>query len=297
MGTKVRNDKIDIVRGIAILLVVMGHIIYEFQGAEHGFLYNAIFAVQMPLFMIISGYITIYSRPVDSISAFGKRLLKRTLALMLPWLVWTLMRYFVQGVEVPLLRYLLYLFEHMDVGYWFLVSLWTIDLVFNLSLLFSSLGKQKELKKYPKLFVQCVYVVILFGCLFLIGMLIGFNSFAIKYSLYYLPFFCLGYLFAYVYDDISEKKWFNTASSVFITACGVVFAVLCYRFNVKNSDDTVLNILIRLLASLSGCTVIFGTINKLSCNSKAWSVIKFYGKHSLELYVIHYFFLNLIKTY
>lgn len=296
MGIKVRNEKIDIVRGIAILMVVMGHALSAFRGSENTFIYNVIFAVQMPLFMIISGYVAIYSKPVDSFAAFGKRLLRRTVALMLPWLVWTVIRYFIFAPQQSIFNYISYLLGHMDTGYWFLASLWTIDLIFNLSSLFSSLGKQKHLKKYSKLFVQCVYIGLLFVVLFIIGWLIGLNVFAIRYSLYYLPFFCLGYLFAYVYSDVAGKKWFEVLSAAVVAACGVAFAVLCVKFNVLGSDNSISNIALRIITSLSGCAVIFWTISKLPCTAKVWSVIKFYGMHSLELYITHYFFLNLVSA-
>ena len=296
MGTKARNEKIDIVRGIAILMVVMGHALSAFQGAENTFVYNVIFAVQMPLFMIISGYVAIYSKSVDGLPAFGKRLARRTVALMLPWVVWTIIRYIVTAPQQSIFDYMSYLFGHMDTGYWFLVSLWTIDFIFNLSALFSSIGKQKQLNKYHRLLVQCGYIGVLFALLFVIGRLVGFNVFAIRYSLYYLPFFCLGYLFACVSVDIVGEKWFDVLSAAVVAVCGLAFAILCVKFNVQGSDDSIFNIAVRIITSLSGCAVIFWTIDKLSCTAKAWSIIKFYGNHSLELYIIHYFFLNLVNT-
>lgn len=56
-----RDTRIDFLKGIAILLVVLGHIIdgNMAQGVIHGewlnYLYNAIYLFHMPLFFVLSG--------------------------------------------------------------------------------------------------------------------------------------------------------------------------------------------------------------------------------------------------
>ena len=66
---KQRNAHVDYIRGIAILLVMLGHTVSN-NGmndfADSG-MYKVIFALQMPLFMLVSGYVTKYSRPIFSL--------------------------------------------------------------------------------------------------------------------------------------------------------------------------------------------------------------------------------------
>ena len=62
---RTRNHSVDIVRGLAMLLVVLGHTISgTCTGYENTFLLRVIWTLQMPMFFIISGYVTRYSKPL-----------------------------------------------------------------------------------------------------------------------------------------------------------------------------------------------------------------------------------------
>lgn len=51
-----RISYIDQLKGIAILLVVLGHVI-GYNNCENSFLWRFIYSFHMPLFMFISGYV------------------------------------------------------------------------------------------------------------------------------------------------------------------------------------------------------------------------------------------------
>mgnify|MGYP002672497968 CR=1 FL=1 len=85
-----RNSSVDIIRGFAMLLVVLGHTISgTVKECSDSLLFQAIWTLQMPLFIVISGYVTRYSRPLVD-SSLWKFVKKRTLAYLLPWGVWTI---------------------------------------------------------------------------------------------------------------------------------------------------------------------------------------------------------------
>ena len=69
---KVRDTRIDFIRGEAILMVILGHTISNngIVGFESSGLYRIIFALQMPLFILISGFVTVYSKPINSVKSF-----------------------------------------------------------------------------------------------------------------------------------------------------------------------------------------------------------------------------------
>ena len=85
-----RNNTVDIIRGFAMLLVVLGHTMSgctaDFQDS---FLFQVIWTLQMPLFIIISGYVTRYSRPLLNGGALWSFVKKRSLAYLFPWAIWT----------------------------------------------------------------------------------------------------------------------------------------------------------------------------------------------------------------
>ena len=61
---KQRNLSIDAVKGVAIVLVVIGHV-FVHNHMEDPYVYDFIKAVQMPLFIIISGYLCGQGRKIS----------------------------------------------------------------------------------------------------------------------------------------------------------------------------------------------------------------------------------------
>ncbi|MBO7520241.1 MAG: acyltransferase family protein, partial [Clostridia bacterium] len=87
--TKERNRFVDIMRGVAMLLVVLGHTMTgSTENSENTFIFGIVWSLQMPLFILISGYVTRYSREIVSLKDLFKFFLKRTTAYLLPFAVW-----------------------------------------------------------------------------------------------------------------------------------------------------------------------------------------------------------------
>ena len=94
--TENRNQFVDVMRGIAMLLVVLQHTMSGCTvGAENTFVFNIAWSLQMPLFILISGYVTKYSRPISNSKGLWKYVKRRTVAYMLPWAVWS---FLVRGI-------------------------------------------------------------------------------------------------------------------------------------------------------------------------------------------------------
>lgn len=54
---KERDGRLDCIKGIAISLVIIGHILQIcYEDYSSTFLYNIIWTLQIPLFVIVSGY-------------------------------------------------------------------------------------------------------------------------------------------------------------------------------------------------------------------------------------------------
>lgn len=122
-----RDISLDAVKGFAILLVMLGHCIVLNELADP-YLYDAIAAVQMPLFMAVSGYLAgrrhdnLGQKPdlKRNVQTFGKR----SVAYLVPFFTWMII------VSFPhCLRELKTELFHLDYGLWFLATLWIITLV------------------------------------------------------------------------------------------------------------------------------------------------------------------------
>ena len=54
---KDRDGRLDCIKGISISLVLIGHILqYGYENYSSTFLFNIIWTLQIPLFVIVSGY-------------------------------------------------------------------------------------------------------------------------------------------------------------------------------------------------------------------------------------------------
>lgn len=122
-----RDISLDAVKGFAILLVMLGHCIVLNELADP-YLYDAIAAVQMPLFMAVSGYLAgrrhdnLGQKPdlKRSVKTFGKR----SVTYLVPFFTWMILVSFphcLQELKTELF--------HLDYGLWFLATLWNITLV------------------------------------------------------------------------------------------------------------------------------------------------------------------------
>ncbi len=88
---KIRIDYIDEIRGLAILLVVMGHII-QFNGiSTNNPVFEFIYSFHMPLFFAISGYITQKVTHINNINQYILFIKKKCRSLIVPLLTWSLL--------------------------------------------------------------------------------------------------------------------------------------------------------------------------------------------------------------
>lgn len=257
-----RNPTIDIIRGIAMLMVVLGHTMTGCTvNAENSFLFNVIWTLQMPLFMLISGYVTKYSRTITSGKAYGKFIYKKTLAYLLPWTVWT---FVVRGLIFKQTLYLnvKYILFHMDSGYWFLFTLWTIVMIYGFAQFLSELLCANK-SKFTKLLVLTIVYVLGMTILASVGLVTGLSFLCIKLTLYYMPFYFAGFLFGQLDTKLFEYKHGNTIKEIAVAVCFIGWIALMVRFNFYSIGDGIGGIILRALASMMGCIAVCGFISKL----------------------------------
>lgn len=294
---KERNLNVDRIRGLAMLLVVLGHTLTGSSvNSENTFLFQVIWSLQMPLFILISGFVTRYSKKLNNGKDLFSYVKKRTISYLLPWAVWT---FLIRGLVFGYSDFLnpKFIFWHMDSGYWFLFTIWTICMIFGVSSFLSNKianGKNQILK----IFICGIFYVIGMIALAALGYVFGLSFLCIKLTLYYMPFYFLGHIYGKFYDELKSKPYFKTLTEIVICACFVIWIVLIKRFNLYAIEDSVPGILLRAIASLTGCIAICGLLPKLfdslKSNNKIASVLHWCGVYSLDVYLIHGLVLNMV---
>lgn len=252
-----RNKSVDAIRGFAMLMVVLGHTITGVTTHyEQSFIFQVIWTLQMPLFIIISGYVTKYSKPIDSKKKLWNFIKKRTLAYMFPWLIWTIV---VRGMIFGQTTYLnvRYILWHMDSGYWFLATIWVINLIFGLT---DYLCNSIKSKKGP-----CVDIIthllgaltgmIILGC---VGYYIGLDFFATKLTLYYTPFYFIGYLYGQLEPFTAINRHYNVIRTLIVAASFIIWISLINRIDFYSGSEYTGFIILRFFTSLIGCVAITG---------------------------------------
>ena len=251
-----RNQFVDIMRGIAMLLVVLGHTMTGCTvDSQKSFLFNIIWSLQMPLFILISGYVTKYSRPISDGKELWKYVKRRTVAYMLPWAVWSfLVRGIIFGEDGFLnVKHLLW---NMDSGYWFLATIWTISIIFGIaSFIAERLSKENLQKKQIVLLgFYLVGMVLLVG----IGAILGLSFFAIKLTLYYMPFYYAGFLYGQFDDRMKESDTGKKMIDSIVAICFVMWMFIILRFPLYEMSDGGAAIILRAATSLAGCIAVCG---------------------------------------
>lgn len=128
-----RNEKVDLLKGIAILLVLIGHAIQQTTRdfLNSSMVASAIYSFHMPLFFFLSGYIICEkSKKLDI-----EWLRKQIISLVLPIIIWKYIYVFIQ-VEVTGLRdiwsvFVQWIYDPRG-NYWFLWSLFVCEVYFYL---------------------------------------------------------------------------------------------------------------------------------------------------------------------
>lgn len=288
---KERNRTVDVIRGVAMLLVVLGHTLPStVSNYSNGLLFQIIWTLQMPLFIIISGYVTRFSHPLINGNSYCFFKKKRSLAYLLPWFVWTIL---VRGLIFGQTEFLnlKFLFWHMDSGYWFLITIWTISMIFGLSDFLSNIiCKKNRVSNALFHFVFCVIGIVVLAAF---GKYVGVSFFAIKLTLYYMPFFLLGYLYGVVQDWLMTKENAKTIINCTILISLGVWLAAITRYDFFAGGDGIKMIIERFFTSILGCIAIIGLISESGIRNK---FINWVGVHSLEIYLTHYLYLGLVPA-
>lgn len=245
-----RNLNLDMLRGMAAFSVISQHVLSKFNGFGECTLANINFSLENPLFMVVSGFALIYSKPIMTASDVQNYIIKRSLLILMPWAIWSFIKYLVFANN-SLVEYFSDVAYHMEAAYWFLFSLWCMCLIYAFSCF--------VLRSYYKnhLLFFCGVSVL---CLLISGMLmalayktVGISFLGIKFTTYYFPFFLFGWLIGI----LSSKKWKDSwirGYSLSVMLGLLIYIVLIAHINLMEMPDSAA--WLRMLISMMGSVTI-----------------------------------------
>ena len=286
-----RQQYLDVLKGIAIFLVVMGHVVaFQIRGLDHSLLFKIIGTVHMPLFFFVSGWLAYKATGVEVYTP--KALWKRFKRLIVPMVavstLWVL--YFPKsGLASPLPAGFDGLWcDTWKNGYWFTPVLFVIFLIFGLV--------QPLLQRCRSVLATLGCVVIVSAVVYGIYMLIPARLSGIlsaELIAHYLPMVLLGW---------TARRWADSFKAFWLSSKGVTIALILlvpsfymitwtWEFPwLTPAYAFILSVVARFCIAVVGfACVMLWTESAPDCKAvKVWSLL---GRKSLSIYLLHYFFL------
>ncbi|CEN94054.1 MAG: acyltransferase [Paeniclostridium sordellii] len=294
-------DSLNVLKLIAILLVVIGHSTNQYTGnwiyksAIKSNLYEFISiyvnSIHMQIFVFVSGIVYCYG--VKKRKKYGtyKSLVKeKFVRLVVPYIFVGLFFVIPIGIILGIDKYKDgYLFSSIKLltGYysghlWFLLMLFMIFLIFGLV--------EKNINK-----INWKFCVVILFILQLVSNKLT-SIFYINKVFYYAIFFYLGYLLYINIDkipNIKTKKTYNII--LFLTILGIISILIYCK---RNINYEIIIALINLIISLLGILQMYNLTLLIDTKQQECRTIQFLKKNSFNIYLFHepIIFIILSKT-
>lgn len=279
---KIENNRtvyIDIARGIAIILMVIGHVV------KNGIFRNFIFSFHMPLFIFSSG---LMFKENEKIKDSAIKIFKK---LIFPYLICTLLIDLIKfGEQKNILPVLILWFKQIIFSYSYQKNiyfgtvlhtgvLWFIPLLVLIKLIFKV---NKKICKSNDYFLSLVVMIETY-----IGYILGKKGYWLPCRfdvvLFSIIFFYIGYIF----------KKYNLLEKILKDNIAVIFLFLLWLIGIKYGDIELAtrNYILApfcIVTAISGVLIIF-KISKFIENkfNKLTKILSWYGKNSMYILLIH----------
>lgn len=278
---KSRLNYIDCLRGFAIFLVVLGHMmrgIYNGGIQPYYFKYidAIIYSFHMPLMFFISGYVNNFSKKTLSLRI---SIINSIIQLYIPYIVFSYALWFIKyfifsgntaeelktALKIPYIGYDLY---------WFLMALMSIKIV---KILWAK-GKEKIKGINSDIIETIFWFIFSFIIFYLLNKDFHVNSFFIWLS--WGLFYHLGELFRKynLFEVIKDKNWF-------------IISLICISVGLVSSHRIIFDLRVIWLSYSKffigiGSSILLFLIFKI-CNVNNRFLI-YLGKYSMVIYLLHY---------
>lgn len=267
---KERENWIDFTKGIAILLVVIGHVNSGLREStvfinHKGFLDYVDFTIynfHMPLFFAISGYLYSKTTTVDNFEGYKNSIIKKVISLGIPYTVFSLSycliklmfsKYVNKGIDINIL---------MQIPFKPIEFLWFLYALIGVFILVLTLDFKIKNK-----YLNLIILISLFISTYLFDTSVAILNYTFKYSFYF-----------YLGKILQCKSCVMKSNKVFIISIilSIITNILVY-YRIADLD------ILKVVFAISLSYVVFVASNKLQNNN----CINFLGKSTLQIYLIH----------
>lgn len=264
-----RIQYLDSIKGFAILLVVMGHVLdaiglnpLESGSEPKNLLWRMIMSFHMPLFFMVSGFLG--EKVMQSWSDFANFCVQKAKRLLLPFVV-TLV--------------VMSLFYGRLCHYWFLLSLFQLSIFWMvLSTILRKINGANRLS-VDVVFVFAVFLIIRISHIFDYGVCFKIDFLKFIQYCYFLPYAVGALMFKH-----REILSYVGKSSIF-TISLLVWIVL---FSLDNIGVPLVGKL-DFVASVAMCFAVFHVFMK-GIHPKLEKCFSYLGRQSLPIYILHFVF-------
>ena len=287
-----RIEYIDALRGLTMILVVFSHVDLFALGIKGSFVNSVFISFRMPLFFFISGFIgfKLMSWDRNTYLAMNKN---KLLHQLVPTLILGIIYTYV-CIHSNLMTFI---GTSAKLGYWFTIVMFEMYLIlYTLNLcIYNSNFKIFE----KRLVISLVLLSILSFCSWIIFSKFPHklvDAFSLSHLARYFPYFAFGIICSMnkdLFHRILENKYFTF----------VIIVLFCLGFYIKRfylsaSSNTILILLsfiITCLIGFAGLLIVYNTFrvykDSFSSDKKIGRMLQYIGKRTLEIYLLHYFFL------
>lgn len=282
-----RLERIDIAKGIGIILVVFAHTLVpqlRESNAGAGFLWIFIYNFHMPLFFFLSG--RLFEKALPHYTNRAKFITRKLKLLMLPYLTFSVFAYaFINctlkidklagvlkggGYSAAIIKdavfQILTYSGHIDKHLWFVFSLF---LVFIINILLPKIMKSKAILPILALLYLSKAYMRYFGIL--------------DYTADNLFFFSLA---RYLYSEKQFKLKYNILTAVIFIITNCIYSIFYINGMPDNGLLKDVLYLVRLASAVSGIAVIC-RISEYLQDKKISRPFKELGLYSYDIYLIH----------
>lgn len=271
-----RIEYLDAMKGFAIILMIMGHVIAwnygdfkeivvltEVQPTNvkwGGVIWQLIYSFHMALFFMISGFLSYKDSGVDKVGNFVMKKVKR---LLVPWVFTFGIIFFARG----------------SMGYWFLLSLFEIALIGYVFL------KLLQQFKSHSIIIDALLAVSFYWALRFISGVCIYDVRLDIFTNYWLPF-CFGII-------MHKYNWLNKMccnNELFFTANLLVFAIsFTSRYVQSSLFWEEINRFSSYYLAISGCLIIWHIFANIK-NEMGLKWLSILGKKTMPIYILHVLF-------